>query len=122
MVRLDYITCSGLGRAGTLSISLAHNLEVCDRDKSSGTVQWVACFVPVFVVLSTYDMEEVTLREAELLFVIWMPFVVILRPDDLRCAISQISDWSEILGRLATSSNRTYLLWWLYCYCGLGWN
>lgn len=53
-------------RAGAVAHCLSYALKVRDGDKSAGTVQRIAGFVPVGVVFAVDDVQEVALGEAEL--------------------------------------------------------
>lgn len=78
-------------RLSTVSLCPAECLEEGDRDEAPGVRErGVACLVPVGVVLSADDVEEVTSGEAELLA--RLGFVVVQRADDLQSAGGSCQD------------------------------
>ena len=68
-------------RVGAISHSLAHVLEIIHRYQPPLVLQWVARLIPLRIVLSTDDMQEVALGEGQLLG--RLAVVVVQRFDDL---------------------------------------
>jgi hypothetical protein len=62
---LNWWWWSGFCRTSTVPDRLSYSVEVCDRDETACAVERVAGLVPVRVVFSSHDVEEVALRKAE---------------------------------------------------------
>ena len=77
--RTGWITASSRTvRASALPFSLAYGIEIRNWDKPAcAGYQWIACFVPILIVFSTYDMEEVTLVKSELFWSVWIGSIIV---------------------------------------------
>ena len=67
-----------------MPLGLPNMLKVCHRDESASVwYQRIAGFVPVRIVLSADNMEEVAFCETEFLGIVWIGGVVVESLNDL---------------------------------------
>ena len=67
-----------------MPLGLANMLKVCHRDESASVwYQRIAGFVPVRIVLSADNMEEVAFCETKFLGIVWIGGVVVESLNDL---------------------------------------
>lgn len=85
VVEGDGVACSRRGRARALSFCLADDFEVGDRNETASVgYQRVAGFVPIIVVLSTDNVEEVAFGKGKLLGIAGIWIIIVQGFDDLR--------------------------------------
>ena len=78
------IACARPFRASTLPLGLPDMLKVCHRDESASVwYQRIAGFIPVRIVLSADNMEEVAFCETEFLGIVWIGSIVVESLNDL---------------------------------------